>query len=298
LDELKDHGSTKGVLKKLASEATTGIVGDEKDLRRRKAVFGVNTKPVAQGPRLLDSIKQTCQDRLWWVVGGSAILSAICGGCVHGLGGLVEGASIVAAVVLIIAISSLADWYKDRRFVELQALIQEESVPVIRGKFGATQSVSVWDLVVGDVVLLETGARLPADCLVIESADLEAEETHVVDGDESTKVRVSKSAAGADGSAGDPFLLADSLLTRGQCTAVVCCVGSTSTRGDSQRKLDTDTDTRLQTKLKNLAGRFTVYGLWAALAVFVALAIALVVALSGKSQPGAQAPGLAGTLFS
>jgi len=260
--------------------------------------FGVNTKPIPQPPRLLDSIKQTCSDRLWWVVGGSAVLSAICGGCVHGLGGLVEGASIVAAVVLIIAISSTADWYKDRRFVELQSLIQEESVAVIRGKFGATQSVSVWDLVVGDVVLLETGARLPADCLVIDSADLQAEELSVAEDGTETSRSVSKCAAGVEGAAGDPFLLADSLLTRGQCTAVVCCVGSASTRGTKQRKLDTDTDTRLQIKLKNLAGRFTVYGLWAALAVFVALTIALVIDLSGKGSSGSEAPGIAGTLFS
>lgn len=176
LEELRSHGSTKGVLKKLASEASTGIVGDEKDLRRRKAAFGVNAKPIPREPRLLDSLQQTCSDRLWWIVGGSAAASALCGAFVHGVSGLVEGASILGAVALIIAVSSFADWSKDKRFVDLQSLIQEESVAVIRGKFGATQSVSVWELVVGDVVLLEAGARLPADCLVIESADLHARE--------------------------------------------------------------------------------------------------------------------------
>ena len=57
LEELRDHGSTKGILKKLASEANTGIVGDEKDLRRRKAVFGENTKPLPTIPTLLESLK-------------------------------------------------------------------------------------------------------------------------------------------------------------------------------------------------------------------------------------------------
>jgi magnesium-transporting ATPase (P-type) len=51
-------------------------------------------------------------------------------------------------------------------------LIKDESIPVIRGKQGSSQSVSVWNLVVGDVILLETGARVPADCLLIEGADL------------------------------------------------------------------------------------------------------------------------------
>lgn len=33
----------------------------------------------------------------------------------------------------------------------------EESITVIRGKYGATLSVSVWDIVVGDIVLLTVG---------------------------------------------------------------------------------------------------------------------------------------------
>jgi magnesium-transporting ATPase (P-type) len=45
-------------------------------------------------------------------------------------------------------------------------------VPVVRGKQSATQSVSIWDLVVGDIILLETGSRVPADCLVLEGSDL------------------------------------------------------------------------------------------------------------------------------
>ena len=49
---------------------------------------------------------------------------------------------------------------------------KEETVTVIRGKFGATQSISIWDLVVGDIVLLSSGTRVPADCIVIESSDL------------------------------------------------------------------------------------------------------------------------------
>jgi len=61
----------------------------------------------------------------------------------------------------------------------LQSLIKDESIPVIRGKQGSSQSVSVWNLVVGDVILLETGARVPADCLLIEGADLRVSEMNL-----------------------------------------------------------------------------------------------------------------------
>jgi len=38
-------------------------------------------------------------------------------------------------------------------------------------------SVNVWDLVVGDVVLLECGMRIPADCLIISSSDMTVDES-------------------------------------------------------------------------------------------------------------------------
>jgi magnesium-transporting ATPase (P-type) len=49
-------------------------------------------------------------------------------------------------------------------------------VTVIRGKYNATHRVSVWSLVVGDIILLETGQRVPADCIIINSVDLRVDE--------------------------------------------------------------------------------------------------------------------------
>ena len=145
------------------------------------------------------------------VVGASALLSAICSGFAMGLGGLVEGVSIIIAAVILIAITSMADWIKDKRFVGLQSLIKEETVAVIRGKFGATQSVSVWDLVVGDVVLLETGANIPCDCLVLEAYDLEVSEK--IDGNEENVIK--RPVDGDNDQLNDPFLKMNSNITRG-----------------------------------------------------------------------------------
>lgn len=77
----------------------------------------------------------------------------------------------------IITIASAADWFKDKRFVELQSLVKDENITVIRGKFHCTMSVNVWELVAGDIVLLETGMRVPADCIIIESSDMKVDES-------------------------------------------------------------------------------------------------------------------------
>ena len=70
----------------------------------------------------------------------------------------------------------MTDYIKDKKYIELSKNIKEEQIPVIRGKLGATQSISVWDVVVGDVIQLETGSSVPADCLIIEAQDLQVDE--------------------------------------------------------------------------------------------------------------------------
>ena len=82
-----------------------------------------------------------------------------------------QGISIIVFGLLIMLITTVADLIKDKQFIWLQSQILEENVTVIRGKYGATLSVSVWDIVVGDIILLSVGQRIPADCLIVESSD-------------------------------------------------------------------------------------------------------------------------------
>lgn len=136
LQVLKDNGSTEEVVRKLASEASTGIVGDFRDIKRRKRIFGENKRPLPQLPKLVDSIKQMAKEKIWLVVIGSALITSICGYFAYGLSGMAEGISIVIVTIFLLVVSTLADWIKDRQFVRLQSLVQEDTVTAIRGKFG------------------------------------------------------------------------------------------------------------------------------------------------------------------
>jgi magnesium-transporting ATPase (P-type) len=72
--------------------------------------------------------------------------------------GFFDAISIILAALGLISITAVADWIKDNRFVHLQSLIKEDNVTVIRGKSGACSTISIWELVVGDIILLNTGA--------------------------------------------------------------------------------------------------------------------------------------------
>lgn len=79
----------------------------------------------------------------------------------------------------------------------------------------------------------------------------------------------------------DPCLLAGSIIKRGQCKAIVCCVGENSTRGIKEGKLDTEKDTALQTKLENLEKQFIKYAFLSCIIVLLLIIIMIIVKISG-----------------
>jgi len=139
---LEEHGKAKGIIKKLASDQNTGIVGDEKDLMRRKKVFGTNQKPTAPKASIIESIIQTVSNVLWIAIGGTAILSSLVSVFFWDIKSIWEGISIIIVALLLIAIIAACDYLKDDKYIELAMNIKEEKVPVIRGKLGATRSIS------------------------------------------------------------------------------------------------------------------------------------------------------------
>ena len=178
---------------------------------------------------------------MWVAIVGSALAAGICGMFVEGFDSVIEAIFICAMAFLIIAISSATDYCKDKRFVALQSLVKDENVTVIRGKNHATIKVSVWEIVVGDILLLETGQRVPADCVIIESSGLKIDETPE---NESTETKYKEAYLGRGS---DPFLYADSLVIKGNATVLVSSVGEFSSRGkyDSNINDQTNVDTSL-----------------------------------------------------
>lgn len=141
-------------------------------------------------------------------------------------GAWIEGVSIMAACAFITMLSSLCNWGKEKQYLKLHDEIKNEEVSVIRGQYGLSQVSRVSDIVVGDVILIEAGMRIPADCVLIEGMDITIDESMYQLGF-STEKSISK---GFDHhrSNPDPFLLSRSLVQSGSGRAVVCAVGNST----------------------------------------------------------------------
>lgn len=239
--------------------------------------FGINQRPEPPQAKITESIVQALGNILWVAIGATALLSSIVALCLGKLEEFVDGFSIIIIAVILVAIIVATDYIKDKKYIQLSKDIKEEQVPVIRGKLGATQSVSVWDVVVGDVILLETGASVPADSLIIEAQDLVVDEPVRNDSAEGNLEQTRDVQKDLQ----DPCLIAGSIIKRGQCKAIVCCVGVNSSRGIVEAKLDTEKDTALQVKLENLEKQFIKYAFFACLIVLALLIIMLIVKITG-----------------
>lgn len=133
---------------------------------------------------------------------GSALIAGLCSTFANGNGdGILEAIFICAMAVIMLLITAAADYCKDSRFVALQSLVQEEDCTVVRGKYGSTFRQSVWDLVVGDIVLLSQGDLVPAHCILVQSTNIRVDESPNDDKISS----ISKSIDDGSGQC-DPFL--------------------------------------------------------------------------------------------
>ena len=81
----------------------------------------------------------------------------------------------------------------------------------------------IHELVVGDLIKLESGMRVPADCILVESIDFATDESGLTGEPE----QVEKSAVTEDNYLynPNPFLFAKTLVQTGAGLAIICAVG-------------------------------------------------------------------------
>lgn len=166
------------------------------------------------------------------------------------------------------SISAVNDYIKDKNFVKLASDVKKDHIGVIRGKQGVTQTVSIYKLVVGDIVLLEPGCMVPADCVLVEGEDMIIDESKYSDDRYKERKRVVTEDNFSQFP--DPFLLSNTFITQGNGKAVVCVVGDQSRRGSHDEKLDTDSKTPLQQRLERLGAQATKVGIQASGLILVA----------------------------
>lgn len=179
---------------------------------------------------------------------------------------------IILAVVLINSVLGVVQESKAEKAIEALQKITAATSKVLRD--GRPVTVKSEDLVVGDVVLIEAGDAVPADCRLIEAASLKAEESALTG--ESVPVTKCAEKLCADGEKDVPLgdrknmVYMGSSVSYGRGVAVVTAVGMDTEMGKIAGALAAakDEDTPLQKKLNQLSKILSVLVLGVCVVVF------------------------------
>ena len=84
--------------------------------------------------------------------------------------------AIIVAVLLVMFVTAVNDWKKEKQFRGLQEVIDDSrTFSVLRS--GEVVDISERSMVVGDVMILKYGDKIPADGILLRSSELRVDES-------------------------------------------------------------------------------------------------------------------------
>ncbi|CEM28830.1 unnamed protein product [Vitrella brassicaformis CCMP3155] len=287
LDEIKNLGGQKGIMEKLRTDQHTGLSQKADDKADRKATFGVNKLPEVPPTPFWRLIIAAFEDFTLRILAVCGVVSLILGVAAseHPEIEWIEGFAIFVAVFVVVLVTAWNDWNKEKQFKKLNEIKEQKDCSVIRNE--AKHKISVFDLVVGDIIALETGDEVPADCLVMRSYDVKVDESSLtgeteqivkapydtcVEQIEQRQEKLNNTTGKKHHVVDSPVVLSGTTLTHGSGTFLVVSVGINSQVGRLMQLLQTAPEaTPLQQKLEKIARDIGKAGLAAALLTLLAL---------------------------
>ncbi|EPS66449.1 hypothetical protein M569_08327, partial [Genlisea aurea] len=263
---LQRNGGVKGLAGKLNSDIEKGIQGGDTDIASRKSAFGSNTYPRKKGRNFLSFVWDACRDTTLIILAVAAVASLILGIKTEGINqGWYDGGSISFAVVIVIIFTAVSDYKQSLQFQNLNEEKQNIRMEVVR--CGRRIKISIFEIVVGDIVPLKIGDQVPADGLVVSGHSLAIDESSMTG--ESKIVRMDQTRS--------PFLMAGCKVADGYGSMLVTSVGLNTEWGLLMASVSEDNgeETPLQVRLNGVATFIGSVGLAVAGVVLLVLIVRL-----------------------
>jgi Ca2+-transporting ATPase len=170
----------------LATALNTSFDGglSDHEAQQRLQREGLNELPEAQPPSLLRLFLSQFTSVIVWVLIGAAILS-----------GLLEDWLDAVAILAIVLLNGVLGFIQEFRAERSLAALRNMSVATARViREGVLRSIPAYELVPGDLILLESGDRIPADARLIYTTNFQTQEASLTG--ESTPVEKGVDALG------------------------------------------------------------------------------------------------------
>ncbi|KAK9458919.1 uncharacterized protein V1516DRAFT_575259 [Lipomyces oligophaga] len=311
---LHEIGGITGLEQKINCNIESGLSADE-DFSVRESVYGRNVLPDKKSIPFWRLFIMALSDKMLILLSVAAIVSFALGmyetfgtppeydATGHEMPKVdwIEGVAILVAVLVVVSVGALNDWQKERQFAKLNKKKDDRQVKVIRS--GQTATLSVYDIEVGDCLLIEPGDMVPVDGVFIKGHGVQCDESAATGETNALKKVACEEVVAAIDKAGpsgltaaqaeklDPFILSGSKVLEGFGTFLVTAVGVNSAHGKTMMDLqndDNDEGTPLQAKLNVIAETIAKWGGGASLLLFIILLLRFLGELPSNHETSAK----------
>lgn len=238
---------------------------NEEEVKQNREKYGVNLLTPPKRPSLWKLYLEKFEDPVIRVLLVAAVFSLIISFIENEYA---ETIGIIAAILLATGIGFYFEYDAGKKFDLLNAVNEETLVKVLRS--GRVQEIPRKDVVVGDIVLLETGEEIPADGELIEAISMQVNESNLTGEPVVTKTTAEKDFD-EEATYSSNMVLRGTTVVDGHGAMKVLHVGDATEIGNVARQSTAETHEptplNLQlTKLAKLIGRI---GFTVAIATFI-----------------------------
>eukprot|EP00198_Chlamydomonas_reinhardtii_P002721 XP_001692057.1 plasma membrane calcium-transporting ATPase [Chlamydomonas reinhardtii] len=293
MDRLNKVGGAGGLAKGLVTDLHAGLnespaaaaadglataaASELGSVEAHRKAYGENKFPEKPPPNFFMMLLEAAKDPMIIILLIVAIVTIVLGAAVpeqRAHQGWSEGLAVLGTALIVIFLGQWRagqDFSKERQFQKLNALKDVIDVKVTRG--GKQVLVPNTEVVVGDIMFLDTGDKVIADGIVIDSQGLVLDEASLTgESDPIKKDPVS-----------DPWVRSGTTVNEGSGHMLVLAVGVHSEWGKTMALVNEagDDETPLQEQLTDVAAKVSKMGVLVAVVCFLALLIKWLIVTGG-----------------
>ena len=204
----------------------------------------------------------------------------------------IDGVSIIVAILVVVLVGSITNYQKETKFHELNE-VQSEGTKYTIIRNGIPGEYISDDLLVGDLIAVNYGDIMAADCLLVEGNGIKMDESALTGESDAMKkepyqrcMDILNSSKGNE-KVPSPLILSGTNCVEGSGKAIVLAVGDHSQKGIIRRTVDNaqeNSKTPLEEKLEDIAGMIGYFGLGAGIVTLVALFIRFGISFSKQMK--------------
>jgi len=222
------------------------------EVERRQQQYGPNALPRKTPPGVLEVFANQFKSPLIYVLVAAALVSLLIQEF--------SDAIFISAVLLLNAVIGTVQEFSAQRSADALQKMMTTQVRVLRE--GDAYEIISEEIVPGDIVLLESGERVPADMRILDSHNLEIDES-LLSGESIAVIKNATAVLESDTVLGDRLNMAfaGSLVNRGRASCVVVSIGLATELGTIAESVTGDTEAKapLQERMERFTHRVAIF---------------------------------------